>query len=151
MLGRVVRTFLLLAVVGAAVVLGIQNNAALSQPFSLRFVAWESYPVPTWLVFLIVFGAGLVVGGLSLVVDYARVRRQLSRERARADEGTRRADEAARRADEAAARAAAAEGEAERLRARPVALGETIEVIPDDDTGSTALRPPTTRSGGAFE
>jgi uncharacterized integral membrane protein len=148
----VVRTFLLLAVVGAAVVLGIQNNAALSQPFSLRFVAWESHPVPVWLVFLIVFAAGLLVGGLSLVVDYARVRRQLSRERARADEGARRADEAGRRADQAAARAEAAEGEAERLRARPVSLGETIEVIPaDDDTGSTALRPPTTRSGGTFE
>jgi hypothetical protein len=152
----ILRTFLLLIVAGLAVVLGIQNSQILSQDFSLRFSAgvasWASRSVPLWLVLLIVFGVGVLLGGTSLLVDYVRVRRQLARERARADEAVRERDEAARRADEALRRATDAEQRVERLPEESTV--DTIDDLEplDDDPDSTALAPRSSRrTTGGYE
>lgn len=129
------RTLLLVAVAILAGALAVQNQADVS----LRFLVWESRVLPVWVFLLIALAIGIVIGGATLLLDYARIRRQLGKERRRADEAMQRAEAGERELSEARARSTAIEP----------ALREDIEVLEEDDPGSTAISRP--GRGGGFE
>jgi uncharacterized integral membrane protein len=130
------RTLLIVAVAVLAGALAVQNN----DRTSLRFMVWQSTELPVWVFLLVALAIGVVLGGGSLLMDYARVRRQLAREH--------------RRAEEATERALAAEREVESLRSRAAAIEpgfrDDIEIVEEDDPGSTAVSPPG-RGPGSYE
>jgi len=130
-MGRLIRTVLLVILIAVVAGLAAQN----SENVSLKFFAWQSEPLPVWVLLVVALGLGILVGGTTFLADYLRLQRAVRRERRRADDEARRAEDVIRQSD----------------RPQPAGqelLGESEEIVDPfgEESGHSTVARPSDRS-----